>query len=943
VTAHVTGTAGNPLGAVRLDAGKGTLQNRPFDQGHLEANLNDRVVTIPAAWIQGGAGRVNVTGEFNHPADSFTTGQVRAKLTTTQLDLAKFPIPMPRNATGNLQANLEATGRLQAKPAPPFLLSSVTGDVAGRGLKIGSEDYGNLDLNLRTSGNTANYTGSIAVGSSSIRVNGETRLEQDYPTTADATLTDMAVTKLLVAAERTDIPARGTLSGTAHFTGTLSNPRGNANLELARGVLYDEPVDRVRLRASYLPDRIELQELQIAAAGANIDMTARYDHPAGNLRTGNAAFEISSSRLDLARIHNIQTRRPGLAGAVQLEAKGSGALAATTAADTRLQLRDLNMNLAATGVQAQGENFGDLKLTANMASASRVQFALDSNLADSRIHGQGSLDLTAGYPVNAQLTVQNALYTRIAKLAGVTLAEPNRIEAAMDGQVNVNGPIQHLDQLHGSVQLTRLNVTTRAEPGQPRPVEITNQGPLTASLDRGVVQLQNVHLQGSNIDVQAHGTASIMGGPLAMTVNGNVGLGILRSFNSDIYSDGSITLTATLRGTTKQPTMSGQVVLKDATLSYATLPNGISKANGTIVLNGKTANIQNLTAESGGGKLTLTGFAEYGEPLRFGVRLRAQQVRVRVQPGVSIIAGANVQLAGTSRSSAITGNAVISQVNYNPTTDIASILSKATPSVQSAAAPSPILENMRLDVRVRTAAGLAVQAEIAQGLSATADLRVQGNVAQPGVLGRVNINEGQLVFLGSSFSVDSGTIAFYNPLRVDPIMDISLETQSQGIQVILRVTGPVDNMKLSYTSNPPLQFTEIVSLLATGKTPTSDPTLLANQPQVPQSSFQQMGESAILGEAVANPVAGRLQRVFGVSQLKIDPAFQGGSALPTARLTLQQRVTTNVTFTYTSALDDPNGQIIKIEWAFDPKWSAVATRDQNGIFSVNFLYKRQFR
>ncbi len=194
VEAHVTGTAGNPLGTVRLDAGKGTIQNRPFDQAHLEANLNDRVVTVPAAWIQGGAGRVNVTGEFNHPADSFSTGQVHAKLTTTQLDLAKFPVPLPRDATGNLQANLEATGNLQAKPAAPFLLSSVTGDVIGRGLKIGNEDYGNLDLNLRTSGNTANYNINLVSGSARIGVKGETRLEQDYPTTADATLTDMPVT-----------------------------------------------------------------------------------------------------------------------------------------------------------------------------------------------------------------------------------------------------------------------------------------------------------------------------------------------------------------------------------------------------------------------------------------------------------------------------------------------------------------------------------------------------------------------------------------------------------------------------------------------------------------------------------------------------------------------------------------------------------------------------
>ena len=62
-------------------------------------------------------------------------------------------------------------------------------------------------------------------------------------------------------------------------------------------------------------------------------------------------------------------------------------------------------------------------------------------------------------------------------------------------------------------------------------------------------------------------------------------------------------------------------------------------------------------------------------------------------------------------------------------------------------------------------------------------------------------------------------------------------------------------MKLSYTSDPPLQFQEIVALLASGKTPTSDPTLVANQPSQPQQSFQQMGETAIVSKAIADPVA----------------------------------------------------------------------------------------
>ena len=175
------------------------------------------------------------------------------------------------------------------------------------------------------------------------------------------------------------------------------------------------------------------------------------------------------------------------------------------------------------------------------------------------------------------------------------------------------------------------------------------------------------------------------------------------------------------------------------------------------------------------------------------------------------------------------------------------------------------------------------------------------------------------------------------------MLDVSLVTQAQGVNVTVRVTGPVDNMKLSYTSDPPLQFQEIISLLAAGTTPTSDPTLLANQPAQPQQGVQQMGESALLGRAVANPVGNQLQRVFGVTQLKIDPSFTTGTAVPTARLALQQRITSKLTFTYVSAVDTPNSTIIRMEWAFTPTWSAVATRDQFGLFSLDFYYKRGFR
>jgi translocation and assembly module TamB len=86
-----------------------------------------------------------------------------------------------------------------------------------------------------------------------------------------------------------------------------------------------------------------------------------------------------------------------------------------------------------------------------------------------------------------------------------------------------------------------------------------------------------------------------------------------------------------------------------------------------------------------------------------------------------------------------------------------------------------------------------------------------------------------------------------------------------------------------------------------------------------------------------------MQRVFGVTQLKIDPAFTGSSQLPTAQVTLQERVSTNLTLTYVSALDNPNSTLVRGEWDLNPQWSAMAMRDQNGIVSINLIYKKQFR
>ncbi|HTA41724.1 MAG TPA: translocation/assembly module TamB domain-containing protein [Bryobacteraceae bacterium] len=932
-TINVNGTYGDPIGTASIQASKGTIEGEPFNSIQIQANLTDQLASVPAAYIDAPAGRVDLNAEFRHPRDSFKTGQVHAHVRSAELNLSRSDL------SGRVAIDADVTGSLQ-EAEPVFMLTAVNGNVSTKALRVRGVSYGDLTASAQTARQNIVYKVSSDFAGSNIEATGNTQLATDYPTTADVRIAALPVERVLAVANESTIPAKGNLSGSIHFHGTASVPQGEAQLDLSKGVVYGETIDQARVRMSYLPGSIDVPQLEVVSGPSRIDATAHFDHPAGNFRNGQARFTLAGNRLNLARSATVQRFRPGLGGMVDVNADAAASIRNSTPA---IMLTAVSANIMATGLAAEGKQLGDLKLTANTDAGHRVTFALDSNIAGATIQGSGNATLNAQYPIDAHLSIRNAAWTRIEDLIGRKSPGPERFEATSDGDVAIRGPLLDSKQLSGSIQLAKLNVTTIPQGRAEKPVAFANQGPIQVALDRGLVRIQNAHLTGPNTDIQASGTASLTGSNLNLNLRANADLSVARNFDSDIYSGGSIAFAATVRGDLPKPLINGQLTLQNATFSTPSIPLGISNANGTIVLNGNSAQIRTLTAESGGGRINVTGFASFAETAQFSLRATADQVRVRVQQGVSITADANIRLSGNADQSRITGTATVDRISYAPQSDFGSILTRSAPPVQSPTAPSSLLSNMKLEVRVRSVPGMTVQSSLSEDLQADADLRIRGSVQQPSVQGRVSITSGKLLFFGTNYTVNTGTVSFFDPFRVEPVLDFSLETQAQGVKVTVRVTGPIENMKLSYTSDPPLQFQEIVSLLAAGTTPTSDPTLLANQPAQPQQGFQQMGESAILGQAVANPVANQLQRVFGVTQLKIDPSFTTGSAVPTARLALQQRITNNLTFTYVSAIDQPNSTIIRMEWAFSPTWSAVATRDEFGLFSVNFFYKRAFR
>jgi translocation and assembly module TamB len=249
---------------------------------------------------------------------------------------------------------------------------------------------------------------------------------------------------------------------------------------------------------------------------------------------------------------------------------------------------------------------------------------------------------------------------------------------------------------------------------------------------------------------------------------------------------------------------------------------------------------------------------------------------------------------------------------------------------------------MHLDVQIETAPDITFESSVAQDIQMEASLRLRGTATNPSLLGRVNITQGRLVFFGTRYTITQGSISFFNPSRIDPVLNVDLETRARGIDITLTISGPLRQLNLTPRSDPPLQLNEIIALLATGRAPSTSTSAQFGQSAAGSQSWQQLGASALLGQAVATPVAGRLQRFFGVTRLKIDPSLAGVEYNPQARVTLEQQITPNITFTYITNVTSSNPLVVQVEWAINRRWSVIVVKDENGRVGMDFLFKKRF-
>ena len=116
------------------------------------------------------------------------------------------------------------------------------------------------------------------------------------------------------------------------------------------------------------------------------------------------------------------------------------------------------------------------------------------------------------------------------------------------------------------------------------------------------------------------------------------------------------------------------------------------------------------------------------------------------------------------------------------------------------------------------------------------------------------------------------------------------------------------------------------------------------QEQSGQTLFTDEATNLIISQAINSTVSNRLQKLFGVSRIKIDPQGLTTETNPIARgpqVTIEQQFANNVTLTYSTSVSQSAEQIIQGEYYINRNISVVGTRDQNGVVSFDVQIRRR--
>ena len=273
-------------------------------------------------------------------------------------------------------------------------------------------------------------------------------------------------------------------------------------------------------------------------------------------------------------------------------------------------------------------------------------------------------------------------------------------------------------------------------------------------------------------------------------------------------------------------TLTGDVHLHDG-VSRPVEPLGVVQAiHGDLVLTGRTLAVHEFGATLGGEPVTLGGnvtFPAHGDP-RIALQLKGANLPIVRRAGLLLRTDLDLRAdtdagGGTRVTGAVTLRDCLVLADLRELLPIGQAgVTRQPPYFAVSVQP---FGRWQLAIEVHGPRSVRVRTPVFIG-TASPRFQLGGTLAEPRAVGEITVDQGQVFFPFATFQVQIGAIRLPESDPYHPQLTLNAVSNRQDYQLRLAASGPPDAPNIIFSSNPPLEASQVLLLVTTGQPPTNE-------------------------------------------------------------------------------------------------------------------------
>ncbi|MBI5346414.1 MAG: translocation/assembly module TamB domain-containing protein, partial [Chlamydiae bacterium] len=293
------------------------------------------------------------------------------------------------------------------------------------------------------------------------------------------------------------------------------------------------------------------------------------------------------------------------------------------------------------------------------------------------------------------------------------------------------------------------------------------------------------------------------------------------------HLEGDLSCKLKISQTLKEPNLQGICEFKNGTYENYFTGTYLQNIEAKILANNEQLDLEYLRAKDiSDGKILATGTFSLSSKMNypFSFYLDLDKLICVQTDSLQAKGSSRIELEGNRTSALAKGTLKIDEavVNIPPSIPIVlpnveiNYINRPTPAILPLQKIRSPIYPLNLDLIVDAQNPITVQG---QGVNSTwqGTFKVLGSYNDILATGSLNLIQGTYSFSLRKFELTQGSLSLIGKSHEVPFFNLHGKTTQQGIDILANLKGPINSLKLTFNSEPPLPASSIMSLLLFGK------------------------------------------------------------------------------------------------------------------------------